>query len=222
MSLAFGRVVSASEALSAELVTPALRSRTRPPEPLARIVPKPVVDAQARAAHIIAEAEALAARLLEQGRADLEILHEQVAAEARAAGSARLAAEFLALRALESSADERALDRITELARLLAERLLGEALALEPARVVALAEQALKEARGARRIRILAHPADVPLLEQALSHGHVGHVAQVVADAARARSSLRFETEIGTLDADVAPQLDRLAERLREALRHER
>ena len=220
MSLAFGRVVSATDARSAELVK--LASRARPAERLARVVQKPVVDAQAHAARVIAEAEALAARLLEQGRADLEILHERVAAEARAAGSARLAAEFLALRALEARADERALDRITELARLLAERLLGEALALEPARVVALAEQALKEARGARRITVMAHPADVPLLEQALSHGRVGHVAQVVADPARARGSLRFETEIGTLDADVAPQLDRLAERLREALRHER
>jgi flagellar assembly protein FliH/type III secretion protein L len=218
MSLGFGRVVSAAEAGSAEVVT----LLPRAPEPLARVVKKPVVDAQARAAHIIAEAEALAARLLEQGRADLELLHQRVTAEAQAAGSARLAAEFLALRALEASVDERALDRMTELARMLAERLLGEALALEPGRVVALAEQALKEARGARRICIFAHPADVPLLEQALAQGRVGRVAQVLPDTARARGSLRFDTDIGTLDADVAPQLDRLAERLREALRHER
>jgi flagellar biosynthesis/type III secretory pathway protein FliH len=60
------------------------------------------------------------------------------------------------------------------------------------------------------------------LLEQALAGGRVGHVAQISPDPARPRGSLRFETEIGTLDADVAPQLDRLAERLREALRHER
>lgn len=220
MSLAFGRVVSAENARSAELLSPLSRAHT--PAMFGRVAPKPVVDAQARAARIIAEAEALAAHLLEQGRADLEILHQQVIADARAAGSARLAAEFLALRALEDQADERSLDRLTELARLLAERLLGEALTLDPSRVVALAEQALREARGARRVCILAHPADVPLLERALGSGRVGHVAQITADAARTRGSLRFETEIGSLDADVAPQLDRLAERLREALRHER
>lgn len=220
MTLAFGTVVAAENARSAELLSPL--TRTHAPETFGRVVPKPVVDAQAHAARLIAEAEALSARLLEQGRADLEALHAQVTADAIAGGSARLAAEVLALRALEDRTDERSLDRMTELAKLLAERLLGEALALDPARVVALAEQALREARGARRICILAHPADVPLLERALSNGRVGHVAQVVADAERARGSLRFETEIGSLDADVAPQLDRLAERLREALRHER
>jgi flagellar assembly protein FliH/type III secretion protein L len=220
MSLAFGRVVSAADARAAEPVKPA----SHPPSParFAHVAPKPVVDAQARAARIIADAEALAARLLEQGRADLEALHEQVVEGARAAGSARLAAEFLALRALEDQTDARSLDRLIELSRLLAERLLGEALVLDPSRVVALAEQALREARGARRICILAHPEDVPLLERALSSGRVGHVAQILADGARARGSLRFETEIGSLDADVAPQLDRLAERLREALQHER
>lgn len=220
MSLAFGTVVTAENARSAEPLSPL--TRVPAAQAFSRVVPKPVVDAQAQAARILAEAELLAARLLSQGRADLETLHAQVTADAIAAGSARLAAEFLALRELEDRADERSLDRLTELARLLAERLLGEALALDPSRVVALAEQALREARGARRINILAHPADVPLLEQALSSGRVGHVAQVVADAARARGSLRFETEIGSLNADVAPQLDRLAERLREALRHER
>jgi flagellar assembly protein FliH/type III secretion protein L len=220
MSLTFGTVVTAENARSAEPLTPIARAPGA--QAKARVVPKPVVDARAHAARIIAEAEVLAARLLEQGRADLQVLHEQISADARAAGSARLAAELLALRALEDSADERALARTTELARLLAERLLGEALALEPARVVALAEQALSEARGARRIRILAHPADVPLLEQSLAKGRVGHVAEVSADSARARGSLRFETEIGSLDADLAPQLDRLTERLREALRHER
>ena len=37
-------------------------------------------------------------------------------------------------------------------------------------------------------------------------------------DSARARGSLRIETDIGVLDADLAPQLDRLALRLRETL----
>jgi flagellar biosynthesis/type III secretory pathway protein FliH len=32
---------------------------------------------------------------------------------------------------------------------------------------------------------------------------------------------LRIETDIGVLDADLAPQLDRLALRLRETLSHE-
>jgi flagellar assembly protein FliH/type III secretion protein L len=220
MTLGFGKVVRAESARSAHALSTPFLGTTAAVR--GRVIPKPVMDAYADAARILAEAEALSTRLLEQGRADLEALHARVEGDARAAGSARLAAEFLGLRALEERMDERSLDRVAELARLLAERLLGEALALDPTRVVALAEQALREARGARRVCIVAHPADVPLLEQALANGRVGHVAGITPDSTRARGSLRFETEIGTLDADVAPQLDRLAERLREALRHER
>ena len=44
---------------------------------------------------------------------------------------------------------------------------------------------------------------------------------RVVPDGSRARGSLRIETDIGVLDADLAPQLDRLALRLRETLSHE-
>jgi flagellar assembly protein FliH len=108
------------------------------------------------------------------------------------------------------------------LARLLAERLLGASLAVAPEQVVTLAQQALTEARGARRLSIVAHPKDAELLAQALpSLGVAIETVRIAPDAARARGSLRIETDIGVLDADLAPQLDRLALRLRETLSHE-
>src|SRR5262249_19126950 len=129
-----------------------------------------------------------------------------------------LSAETLALAAREADADTLALDRLVNLARLLAERLLGETLELDPERVIALARRALAEARGARRVTIVAHPDDTPAPQRALADGGLDHVTRVVASAARTRGSLRFETDIGTLDGDIAPQLDRLARRLREVL----
>jgi flagellar assembly protein FliH len=190
--------------------------------PTARVVHKSVVDAERRAREITEAAEREATLLLARARAELAELNERTMADARATAAARLAAESLALAALEDSADRRALDRVVALARLLAERLLGETLALEPSRVAALAEQALKEARGARRITIIAHPADVAELERALRGAQREHVTRIEPDARRARGNLRFETDIGVLDADLAPQLDRLAQRLREAVAHER
>ncbi len=219
MTLTMARVVPGGGASALNLSEP---SPSDAELPRARVVDKAIVDAQRRAREITDAAERTAAQLLARGRAELETLYETTLAEARAAASARLGSEALKLAALEHSADERALDRSVALARLLAERLLGEALALEPSRVVALAEQALKEARGARRISIVAHPADVPELERALVDGRREHVTRVVADGSRARGSLRLETEIGVLDADIAPQLERLAARLREAIAHER
>ena len=72
MTLAFGRVVRAESARSADaLSTPILGTAAAVH---GRVIPRPVVDAHAQAARILADAEALAKRLLEQGRADLEAL----------------------------------------------------------------------------------------------------------------------------------------------------
>lgn len=219
MTLSPARVVSRSQAAGATSVRPVGVSSSLP---TARVVNKSIVDAERRAREITEAAEREATLLLARARAELAELHERTMADARALGAARLAAEHLALAAQEESTDRRALDRVVALARLLAERLLGETLALEPSRVTALAEQALKEARGARRITIVAHPADVVELERALGGAQREHVTRIVPDAGRARGNLRFETDIGILDADIAPQLDRLAQRLREAVAHER
>jgi flagellar biosynthesis/type III secretory pathway protein FliH len=101
--------------------------------------------------------------------------------------------------------------------------LLGESLRVAPEQVIALAKQALAEARGARRISLVAHPDDARILEQALpSLGLDPTTAQVRADTTRSRGNLRIETEIGVLDAELAPQLERLALKLRESLRHDR
>jgi flagellar biosynthesis/type III secretory pathway protein FliH len=143
----------------------------------------------------------------------------QAEAQGRADGVAAVAAQALALASLEARADERSLERVVALARMLAERLLGEELRLAPERVVALARQALGEARGARRVRLVAHPDDVALLERSLPElGIEPDVITLAADPARARAELRLETEIGVLDAELGPQLDRLTERLKRSL----
>ena len=60
---------------------------------------------------------------------------EKVAREARETELARLAAEVIVVRSGAERRAERELDRTIELAVLLAERLVGEAIAVEPARV---------------------------------------------------------------------------------------
>jgi flagellar biosynthesis/type III secretory pathway protein FliH len=191
------------------------------PEAPARIVPEAVVLAAERADAIVERARARAQDVLREAEAAAAAVRESAREEGRAAGVAELAATALRLARIESELDERATDRSVELARLLAERLLGEALRLDPGQVVALAQNAVAEARGARRITILAHPADAAELERALTGGRLERVTRVVPSAERARGSLLLETEIGTLDADLAPQLDRLAAAIRAALKHE-
>ncbi|HVY24907.1 MAG TPA: FliH/SctL family protein [Polyangiaceae bacterium] len=215
-----GRVLSAADAQSAQ---PMRRSPAAEPlQPPRRVVPRAIVEASAEAERLLAKARVEASSIVaaaERKAADLKLLAE---AEARAEASAKLAAHALSLATHEAKADERALDRTVALARLLAERLLGASLALSPEQVAQLARQALSEARGARRLSIVAHPQDAKLLNDSLpALGVAVETLKVVADATRALGSLRIETDIGVLDADLAPQLDRLALRLRETLSHE-
>jgi type III secretion protein L len=197
MSLARARVIRVED-------TGALTRVKAPPK--RRVIPAAVFDARLEAERIVDEARARAA--LEGARAR---------EEAREVEIARLAASFVALREREASSLADAQDRIVELAVVLAERVIGEALALEPERVVELARAAIAEARGASRIRIDAHPLDVPALRTMLAD--VAISATVVSDETLGRGSLIVHTDLGRVDARLEPQLARLAAALKEALR---
>lgn len=219
MKVGQGRIIKADGLAHATRVPFELDDKTLP---RGQIVRREVLEAAERARELLAAAEARAAKLISDAERVAAELRLRAEAEARADASAKIAARALALRHHELQADERALDRSVELARLLAERLLGESLRVAPEQVTALARNALSEARGARRITLVAHPEDAKLLEISLPGlGLDQAVAVVRPDPTRARGNLRIETEIGVLDADLAPQLDRLSLKLRESLDHE-
>jgi flagellar biosynthesis/type III secretory pathway protein FliH len=215
MSLPRARILRAGETGELTPITVPLPPRVPP----AKRVTRDVVEASERARAIVADAERRRDAVLEQAVLNAADVRIQAEAQGRADGVAAVAAQALALATLEARTDERALERSVALARVLAERLLGEELRLAPERVVALARQALAEARGARRVRLVAHPDDVALLERALPElGLEPDAVSLVSDPARSRGHLRLETEIGVLDAELGPQLDRLTERLKRSL----
>lgn len=216
MTLVRGRVIRSEDLPDA--TTPIARPKKNRTA-RAKIVPSVLVDAEERARHLISDAERRARDIVESAALRAADVRLSAEAEGRADGVATVAARAIALAALEAQADERQLDRVVDLARLLAERLLGESLRLDPARVVDLARQALKEARGARRVMIAAHPDDAELLANTLGELGLDSGASVTSDAALNRGNLRIQTEIGALDAELGPQLERLARRLRESIR---
>ncbi len=224
MTLTFGRVVKAAELGAAREVAPDVSDEAsthvyRPALPRGRTIPRDVVAAADEGAAIIARARAEAERIVQRAEQSVAELRLRAEAEGRADAVASLAAHSIALKAREGASLAGELDRVVELAKILAERLLGESLGLDPGRVVALARQAIDEARGARRITIVAHPEDASRLEAALGSLAAGAEAvRVIADPKRARHGLRLETDIGVLDAELAPQLERLALKLRETL----
>ena len=184
-----------------------------------RRVPCEAVEAAQVARRLLADARHRASEIV--AAAQREAAESLLAAEARgrAEGVAELAARAVRLAAREARAEERQVDRAVDLAKLLAERLLGEALALEPNRVLALAREALRETLPARQVAIFAHPQDAARLQQSVgSLTAADRVLTVKPDPNRRRGNLRFETELGVLDAALGPQLERLADKLREAL----
>lgn len=221
MNVSKGRLIPAAEL--PDTISTIQLAAAKPQIPRGRLAPREVVEAAERAQEIVTRAERQAREIVEAAERTAAEVRLRAEAEGRAEAAAGLAARALALQAREAAADELALERSVELARLLAERLLGEALRVAPEQITALAREALREARGARRATIVACPDDARILETSLgSLGLDPNHVRVVSDPGRTRGNLRIETELGVLDAELAPQLERLSLKLREALADER
>jgi flagellar biosynthesis/type III secretory pathway protein FliH len=196
--------------------SPLVRTETK------RRMAKEAVEASLLAKRIVNEARAEAAETLRRAGEEAARATADAAKEARENEIAKLSAGFLALRIADERRAERDLDRAIGLACVLAERLLGEALERDPARILALARQALLEARGANRAVIEASPLDAEtlrshVLDMSVAEGSIDAV-DIRVDPLLSRGSLRIHTNLGNLDAQLTPQLERLAKALRDAL----
>lgn len=216
MTLVRGRLVKASVHADAATVVP-ISGVTRP---VGRRLPAAVASAQDEARRVVEAAEARASEIVAKAQAEADAIRARAAEEGREDGAAALAQAWIRLHAAEDERLERELDRNLALARLMAERILGENLDLRPERILDIAREVLSQARWARRIHIHAHPDDAALLaRETRALGLEQAQVEVHAAPSRSRGSLRLETDLGTLDADLAPQLDRLVAALREGLR---
>ena len=191
----------------------------QPSGSLVRRVAREQLEAQQHAEQLLAEARQQSEAIVAEARARAQSVAAEAAREAAEVEQAKLAAVLLALRDREEREAEAGLDRSVQLATVLAERLLGESLRVDPQTVAKLARQALVEAQGARTVRIDAHPDDVLGLQQHLALLQIAQVASISPDATLQRGSLRLHTDLGTIDAQLGPQLERLARALRDALR---
>jgi flagellar biosynthesis/type III secretory pathway protein FliH len=197
---------------------PALLTAVR--EAAGRRVTKQWVDANDLAADKIADAEARARVILEDAERAARQARERALDEGRNAATAELVGAWARLRAEEAARDEKNLDRVVDLARVLAERVLAESLRLDPGTVLAIARQVLASARQARRISLRAHPEDAEILRREIDSLGLEHtVVEIHADQGRPRGALFLDTDLGILDANLTLQLDRLTRALRDGLR---
>jgi flagellar biosynthesis/type III secretory pathway protein FliH len=205
-------VIKASGASTAVPLVPA-----QAPSDQARVLRKTLVDASERAEQVLANAEQRARELLRDAERDVSTLRLRAEDEGRARGYAEALSRLALVTRLEVEADQRGLERSIEIARILAERLIGGALTTDPSTVAGLASQVLTEVRGARQVELHVHPADVASLQEHQGRGLAG--LSIVADATCARGDFRAVTDVGTIEAKLGDRLDLLTAKLAEALR---
>jgi flagellar biosynthesis/type III secretory pathway protein FliH len=199
------------------LVTPLLERGAGPAE--RRRIAREELEAKASAAKTLRDAAERAEAIVAKAKSDAQAAAAEVVRQAREAADTQLTARWLALRDAERRRVEKDADRIVPVAVALAERLVGAALELEPDRVARLAAAVLAEARGARRAVVDAHPLDAEALRRAVGTAGLDACAlEIRSDESLARGALRLQTDVGTIDAQLAPRLERLADALRDAL----
>jgi flagellar biosynthesis/type III secretory pathway protein FliH len=198
--------------------TPLLRPG--PSKTQRRRIAREEIEARLAAERIVQEARATADAVVQQAHEEGRTAAAEAQRQARIEADTQLAARWIALRDKESKRIDSDAERIVPIAVVLAERLIGTALALDPARIAPLAATVFAEARGARRASIQAHPVDAEALRRHLHDAGLDPASvEVLADDGLARGALRLHTDVGIIDARLSPRLERLAEALRDALR---
>lgn len=100
---------------------------------------------------------------------------------------------------------------VVELARLLAQRIVGHALTVSDEALWHWATAVMQEARGARSIHLIAAPEEAerlcPLVRELAEKDRQ---VSVSADPELGRGALRVETELGMLEASIDGALDTL------------
>ncbi len=184
-----------------------------------RRVAREEIEGRLAAERIVQEAHAEADAIVARAKADASEAARTAAEKARANVETEMVSRWLAVRNAEHKRTAATTEQVVALAIALAERLLGAALELTPAHVAELARTVITEARGARRAVMDAHPSDAAALREHLTIAGLDvQSVEVREDAALQRGDLRLHTDVGTIDARLAPRFERLASALRDAL----
>ncbi len=185
----------------------------------AEILRRERLQAELEAREIRARLQAEVERRLAQ--AERETAEIRAAAE-RAGfeeGLARAVGERVKIALSEEQLDQRARARSIEVARLLAERLVGRSIELDESTVHDMANVVLSEVRGVRQIRFEVHPRDVDLLRQALQAAPPRPIPITVeANENLKRGDFQLRTDTGILRASLPGRLETLARALAESL----
>jgi flagellar assembly protein FliH len=178
---------------------------------LEQLAPPPAQDPVAAARAIIdaanAEADALRARAVEDGRAEGIRLGREAASAELGPAIAALDQAVAEARAARETLLEQAEVRAAQFALAIAEKVVAGALDVEPERVVDVVRGALRGLLDGDRIIICVHPDDVELVRAAGLGTPDTHI-EVHAERRVTRGGALVRTAVGEVDARIEHKLD--------------
>ena len=175
------------------------------------VVPKPLLDARAEAAALLARAQIDADTLRAEASAVRAAARREGFETGRADGVAEAAVALAAAHAESARLVAAAGPTAIALAAKMAEKIVGRAVELAPETMAEIASEALAACRpGATTVRLRIHPDDLPAVEArraALAARAPAAAVELVADVAVGRHGCVIETPQGRIDARLETQL---------------
>lgn len=200
------RLIRAPEAIE-EDVRPLFSSQT------ARVIRSRVIESLGAANEAIDRAKSVADATVDQARRESKAIRDKAREEGRAEGMEDVLEQLAMARREYEELIAGAEQDMLDMAFRLAQRIIGEAIELEPARVRQMVANVLGHARGKREIVVQVAPDDLAVLE-ATSDEFSGQVDGVrvyfEAEASLGRGSCVIQTETGHIDGRIETQLDTL------------
>ncbi len=174
------------------------------------VIKRPVIEAQAEAERIVAEAEAYAASVREAMQALERETREAAYREGHEAALLELNQVLLETAERRDAALVEAEHDLLRLSIKLAEKIIGRELELDNTTVVEIISTALRTARQNELLTIRIHPSDLPLIQaqrERLDPAGRARFLDILADPHVHRGGCIIESESGTVDAQLDTQL---------------
>lgn len=189
-----------------------IKKPAHPDQPLVAsgVVKRPVIEAQAEAERIIAEAERYARSVHEAMEALERETREAAYREGYEAALLELNQALLETSERRDAAFAEAEHDLLRLAVKLAEKIIGRELKLDKEVVIDIISTALRTARQNELLTVRVHPSDLPVIQaqrDRLDPAGRARFLDIIADPRVHRGGCIIESESGTVDAQLETQL---------------
>lgn len=173
-----------------------------------------VYSASGKARELLQKAQLEAEEIVRKAQEKSEELRRNGYDAGYQEGLAQVTEQLVKARMEHDSFLKNANRELMDLAFKIAEKIIGKQLEIEPQTIISIVKQAMQNVRGSKQLTIRVHPNDAKILkendeelQEALGRQRI---IDIVEDKKVQEGGCIIESEIGTVEAQLHTQLDRL------------